>query len=231
MSSPVLLIDNYDSFVFNLARYFQELGLETDVCRNDARSVAEILASPPAAIVLSPGPSTPEAAGICIELIQKVQGTVPIFGVCLGHQAIGAALGGHVLRAPEPVHGRRSIVEHDGTGLFENCPIPLSVARYHSLIVDRATLPSSLHVTASTTDGLIMGLAHNSWPLFGVQFHPESILTEQGHRILYNFLRLSGVKIGVEFEELSGEGDSLHTARQDADFYQQEPFPDSFRPS
>ncbi len=224
MTARVLLIDNYDSFVFNLARYLQELGVETDVCRNDSISVAEILDNAPDAIVLSPGPCTPDEAGICVDLIREVRGKIPILGVCLGHQSIGAALGGKVLRAPEPVHGRCSQIEHDGTGLFVGCPNPLPVARYHSLIVDRESLPTSLRVTAQTADGVIMALEHDSWPLFGVQFHPESILTQRGHRILANFLHSSGIDCSRFLER--HEQPQLEADK--SDFYQREIDPTSY---
>ncbi len=191
----ILLIDNYDSFVFNLARYFAELGQVTDVVRNDALSAAEIRARRPDAIVISPGPCTPNEAGVSLDVIRELSATTPILGVCLGHQAIGAAFGGNVLRAPEPVHGRTSLIQHAGGGLFEHLPNPFHATRYHSLIVDAKTLPDELVVTARTGDGLIMGLAHRSRPCFGVQFHPESVLTEQGHQILANFLRIVGLNV------------------------------------
>lgn len=193
MSATVLLIDNYDSFVFNLSRYLQELGVSTEVRRNDAISVAEILENPPLAIVLSPGPCTPDEAGISLELITATQGNLPILGVCLGHQAIGQAFGGKVIRAPEPMHGRISQVTHNQQTIFQGCPSPLQVARYHSLVVDRASLPASLRITAETPDGVIMGIEHREFPIYGVQFHPESILTESGHQLLKNFLKLADI--------------------------------------
>jgi len=195
MSAWVLLIDNYDSFVFNLARYVQELGVRTDVRRNDALTIEEIRVMQPSAIVLSPGPCTPAEAGICMEVIRELGADIPILGVCLGHQAIAAALGGDVVRAETPVHGRTSEIQHTGRGLFEQCANPLQVTRYHSLIVKATTLPQSLTVTARTPDGTIMGLAHRTWPLCGVQFHPESVLTQQGHLLLRNFLVLAGVTV------------------------------------
>jgi anthranilate synthase/aminodeoxychorismate synthase-like glutamine amidotransferase len=189
----ILLIDNYDSFVYNLARYLTELGCETQVVRNDAVTMAEVVTMAPQAIVISPGPCTPHEAGISLEIVRECGPRVPILGVCLGHQALAAALGGLVPRAPEPVHGRTSLVHHDGTRLFANLPNPLRATRYHSLIVDEATLPTSLRITARTPDGLAMALEHTAWPAYGVQFHPESILTEAGHQLLANFLRLAGI--------------------------------------
>ena len=190
----ILLIDNYDSFVFNLARYFRELGCEVAVVRNDVMSIAEITAMQPEAIVLSPGPCTPNEAGICLEVVRRLGPTTPILGVCLGHQTIAAALGGEVVRAPEPIHGRASLVEHNGERLFAGLPNPLTATRYHSLIVPEATLPACLRVTARTTNGLIMGLEHLDWPIFGLQFHPESVLTSGGHRLLENFLETVGLR-------------------------------------
>jgi anthranilate synthase/aminodeoxychorismate synthase-like glutamine amidotransferase len=192
VSAPILLIDNYDSFVYNLARYFQELGCRTEVIRNDAVTVPSIRALAPAAIVLSPGPCTPREAGVCIDVVRQLGPQVPMLGVCLGHQAIAAALGGDVLR-DEPVHGRTSEVWHEQTGLFEGLPNPLTAARYHSLVVAEESLPASLQVTARTQDHVVMALQHSQWPLYGVQFHPESVLTDSGHRLLANFLRLAGV--------------------------------------
>jgi anthranilate synthase/aminodeoxychorismate synthase-like glutamine amidotransferase len=189
----ILLIDNYDSFVFNLARYFEELGQETDVVRNDALSVAEIAARKPAAIIISPGPCTPQEAGVSIDVICELSDRIPLLGVCLGHQALAAAFGGNVIRASEPVHGRTSLIRHSGEGLFLDLPSPLRATRYHSLIVEESSLPAELTVTARTEDGLIMGLAHRSRPCFGVQFHPESVLTQSGHQLLANFLRLAGL--------------------------------------
>jgi anthranilate synthase/aminodeoxychorismate synthase-like glutamine amidotransferase len=188
----ILLIDNYDSFVFNLARYLRELGCQTEVVRNDAVTVEEVTRRRPEAIVLSPGPCTPAEAGICVDLVRTLAGATPILGVCLGHQAIAAAYGAAVVRAPEPVHGRTATVVHNRAGLFSGLPQPLTVGRYHSLIVDPATLPQELEVTCRTTDGLVMGLAHRQAPVFGVQFHPESVLTQAGHQLLRNFLSLAG---------------------------------------
>ena len=189
----ILLIDNFDSFVFNLARYFQELGCETEVVRNDAVSVADVRALNPQAIVISPGPCTPREAGVSREVIRELGPEVPMLGVCLGHQAMADALGGRVIRAAEPVHGRTALVQHSGHGLFEGLSNPLRATRYHSLIVEEASLPASLKITARTIDGVPMALEHAEWPMFGVQFHPESILTQDGHRLLANFLRLSGL--------------------------------------
>lgn len=185
----LLLIDNYDSFTYNLLHYFGELGAEVTVLRNDARSVAEIVALRPSGIVISPGPGTPDEAGICLELIRSTAGKVPLFGVCLGHQAIGQAFGGRVIRAPLPMHGKTSAIHHRGTGVFAGLPNPFTATRYHSLIVERAGLPDCLDITAQTEDGLIMGIQHRGHPIHGVQFHPESIASEQGHALLANFLR------------------------------------------
>ena len=183
-----LLIDNYDSFTFNLWHYLGELGAEVDVVRNDQISVAGALAKRPQGIVLSPGPCDPDRAGICLELIRAAADAVPILGVCLGHQAIGQAFGGKVVRASTPMHGKLSSIRHDASGIFAGLPDGFSATRYHSLVVDRASLPNMLRVTADTEDGLVMGLAHHKRPIFGVQFHPESIASEHGHRLLGNFL-------------------------------------------
>ena len=191
----LLLIDNYDSFVHNLARYFAELGCETRVVRSDAVTVAEVRELAPAAIVISPGPCTPREAGVSVALIRELAPSVPMLGVCLGHQAIAAALGGQVIRADEPVHGRTSWVRHDGRRLFKGLPNPLRATRYHSLIVDEVTLPSDLIVTARTEDGVPMALEHERWPLFGVQFHPESVLSQCGRSLLGNFLSLAGLPV------------------------------------
>lgn len=188
-----LLIDNYDSFTYNLWHYLGELGAEVIVKRNDAVTVAEVLAMRPDGVVISPGPSVPEKAGICIELVQKA-GRIPLLGVCLGHQAIGAAFGGRVIRAPEPMHGKISRIFHDRSGVFAGLPSPFSATRYHSLIVERASLPPELRITASSEDGLVMGLEHIERPIHGVQFHPESIASQHGHEILRNFLTLASGK-------------------------------------
>jgi anthranilate synthase component II len=190
----ILLIDNYDSFVHNLARYLSELGCGTTVARNDRISIDRIRELSPSGIVLSPGPRTPREAGICEAVVRELGPRIPILGVCLGHQAIGTALGGQLLRAKEPMHGRTSRIEHHATDLFAGLPSPLQVTRYHSLIVDEHTLPSSLEVTARTPGGVIMALRHREWPTMGVQFHPESVLTEHGHALLENFLRIAGIE-------------------------------------
>jgi anthranilate synthase/aminodeoxychorismate synthase-like glutamine amidotransferase len=186
----ILLIDNYDSFTFNLVHFLGDLGAECVVRRNDTLTPSEALAMRPEAIVLSPGPCTPNEAGICLELIREAAGKLPIFGVCLGHQAIGQAFGGDVIRAPEPVHGKTSPVHHENSDVFAGLPDPFTATRYHSLIVDAATLPDSLEPTAWTDDKIIMGMRHKTLPIFGVQFHPESIATSHGHEILENFLNI-----------------------------------------
>ena len=186
-----LLIDNYDSFTYNLWHYLGELGAEVVVRRNDALTVAQALAMTPQGIVLSPGPCDPDRAGICLELITGAAGMVPLLGVCLGHQAIGQAFGGQVVRAPAPMHGKLSDIRHTGTGLFAGLPNPFRATRYHSLLVERATLPAALEVTAETEDGLIMGLAHRQLAIHGVQDHPESIETAHGHALLRNVLTLA----------------------------------------
>ena len=201
----LLLIDNYDSFVHNLARYLRRLGCETQVVRNDALTPDQIARLRPAAIVLSPGPCTPNEAGHSLEIVKQLAGTIPMLGVCLGHQTIGSALGARIVRAPAPMHGRTSQVEHGGEGLFAGLPSPLTVGRYHSLVVDRQTLPDELVVIAQTADGVVMALAHTRWPVFGVQFHPESILTEGGYTILANFLRLAGIAEPAELPRMESE--------------------------
>jgi len=187
----VLLIDNYDSFTWNLVHYLGALGAQVEVHRNDEISVDEVIAANPDAIVLSPGPCTPKEAGICLDLIKAAADQIPMFGVCLGHQAIGDAFGGDVIRAPLPIHGKLSTINHQARQVFRGINGPLQGTRYHSLIVDKNTLPDVLEVTAATDDGLIMGLSHKSLPVHGVQFHPESILSEHGHQILKNFLDLA----------------------------------------
>ena len=184
----ILLLDNYDSFTYNLAQYLGELGCTLEVHRNDKISVEEIARRKPEAIVISPGPCTPQEAGISVELIQKLAGKFPILGVCLGHQAIGAAFGGKIIRAPKLFHGKTSENEHHGKGIFRSVPKPLTEKRYHSLIVERKSLPRELAISAETRDGIIMGLRHRRYPIDGVQFHPESVLTECGKQILKNFL-------------------------------------------
>jgi anthranilate synthase component 2 len=187
----VVLIDNYDSFTFNLVHYLGGLGAEVTVHRNDKVSVDAVLAAAPGAIVLSPGPCTPAEAGICLDLIARAAGSIPILGVCLGHQAIGQAFGGRVVRAPVPVHGKVSLIRHEGRGIFRGIGAPFKATRYHSLVVDRDTLPDDLAITAETDDGLVMGLAHARLPVHGVQFHPESIASEHGHAMLQNFLDIA----------------------------------------
>jgi anthranilate synthase/aminodeoxychorismate synthase-like glutamine amidotransferase len=187
----ILLIDNYDSFTFNLVHFFGDLGAECVVRRNDTLTPAEALALRPEAIVLSPGPCTPNEAGICVDLVIEAAGKVPLFGVCLGHQAIGQAFGGQVIRAKEPMHGKTSQVYHHNTDIFAGLPNPFTATRYHSLIVPRATLPDVLVPTAFTEDGIVMGMRHAVYPVFGVQFHPESIATSHGHEILKNFLDIA----------------------------------------
>lgn len=184
----ILLIDNYDSFVFNLARYVAELGYEYQVVRNDQITLDEIAAKAPTHIILSPGPCSPNEAGICLSLITRFLATIPILGVCLGHQAIGQACGGKVVRAATPKHGKSSLVHHDGKGLFQDLPNPFKVARYHSLIVENDSVPACLKVTARTAENEIMAIEHQDYPVFGVQFHPESVLTEHGHAMLERFL-------------------------------------------
>ena len=187
----ILLIDNDDSFTFNLVHFLGDVGARCEVRRNDALSVNEALAMRPEAIVLSPGPCTPNEAGICLGLIATAAGRVPILGVCLGHQAIGQAFRGEVVRAPMPVHGKLSDIRHDGSDVFEGIPSPFAATRYHSLVVRRETMPEVLVETARTDDGLVMGLRHRALPVFGVQFHPESIASEHGHRLLGNFLAIA----------------------------------------
>lgn len=184
----ILVIDNYDSFTYNLVQYLGEMGADLDVRRNDALTVAEVAQLNPEKILLSPGPGTPDDAGITLDVIREFGPKTPIFGVCLGLQAIGQALGGKVIRAEKLMHGKTSPVIHTGKGVFEGLPTPFEATRYHSLIVERATLPNSLEITAETEDGEIMGLRHKSWPLEGVQFHPEAVLTEHGKQMMRNFL-------------------------------------------
>ncbi len=190
----ILLIDNYDSFTYNLVHYLGELGADVDVVRNDAITVSQAMARAPAAIVLSPGPCTPNEAGICLELIgAAAEARLPLLGVCLGHQALGQYFGGAVVRAPYLMHGKTSPIHHGSASVFAGLPTPFTATRYHSLVVDRTSLPECLTVTAQTGDGLIMGLAHVDLPLHGVQFHPESIMTDHGHALLANFLTLAHV--------------------------------------
>ncbi len=184
----LLLIDNYDSFTYNLWHYLGELGADVVVHRNDQLSADDVVAMAPQAIVISPGPCDPDRAGICLEMIERVGAETPIFGVCLGHQAIGQAFGGRIERAPAPMHGKLSDIEHDAKGVFAGLPSPLRATRYHSLTIAPASIPDCLEVTAKTADGVIMGIRHKTLPLHGVQFHPESIESEHGHAILKNFL-------------------------------------------
>jgi len=188
------LIDNYDSFTYNLVHYLGELGAKCDVHRNDRITVDEILKSRTKAIVLSPGPCTPNEAGICLELVERAGEKIPILGVCLGHQTIGQVYGGRVIRAPVLMHGKMSTISNKGRGVFKGLPKRFQATRYHSLIVEKDSLPASLYITASTGDGLIMGLQHKKYPVFGVQFHPESIASEFGHDILANFLDIAKIK-------------------------------------
>jgi anthranilate synthase/aminodeoxychorismate synthase-like glutamine amidotransferase len=188
----ILLIDNYDSFVFNLARYFERLGQQTMVVRNDAIDASGVRARKPAAVVLSPGPCTPTEAGCSLEIVKELHREFPMLGVCLGHQAIGQAFGARIARAPEPVHGRSSLVHHRGSDLFAGLANPTSACRYHSLVIDRGSLAEEFAVTATLDDGTIMAIEHREYPVFGVQFHPESVLTHDGYRLLANFLGLAG---------------------------------------
>jgi anthranilate synthase component 2 len=193
-----ILIDNYDSFTYNLFHYLGELGARLEVHRNDKITVDEVMAKHPQGIILSPGPCTPDTAGICLDLIKRAAGKVPIFGVCLGHQAIGQVYGGEVVRAPKPMHGKLSRVHHTGKGVFRDVPNDFDATRYHSLTVEPSTFPSALEITAQSEDGVIQGLQHKSLPIFGVQFHPESIASEHGHKILANFLQDCGTNLRME---------------------------------
>ncbi len=187
-----VLIDNYDSFTYNLYHFLGELGAEVEVWRNDAIQVAEVLEKRPQGIVISPGPCDPDRAGICLDLVRAATGQVPLLGVCLGHQSIGQAYGGKVTRAPVCMHGKLSAVTHDGSGIFADLPSPFMATRYHSLELARDNLPGCLKITAETGDGVIMGIMHADLPVFGVQFHPESIASEHGHALLANFLAVAG---------------------------------------
>jgi len=185
----LLLIDNYDSFTYNLVHYLGELGARVEVFRNDALAVPDALAMRPQAILLSPGPCDPDQAGICLELTQAAaERRIPLLGVCLGHQTIGQAFGGKIVQASDIVHGKPGVIEHEGTGVFSGLPTPFQATRYHSLVVERATLPDCLSITAQLDDGTIMGLQHRDLPIHGVQFHPESIASQHGHKLLKNFL-------------------------------------------
>ncbi len=200
----ILLIDNYDSFVHNLARYFTQLGQTTRVVRNDAVSLDEVRGMQPGAIVLSPGPCTPAEAGISVPLVQQLHPSTPILGVCLGHQAIAAAFGGRVIRGT-PMHGRTSQIFHDGRGVFADLPQPITACRYHSLVVQEVTLPASLEISARTADGTVMALRHRQHLTVGVQFHPESILTTHGYALLAEFLELAGLRVPVTIPGLESE--------------------------
>jgi anthranilate synthase component 2 len=188
----LLIIDNYDSFTYNLFHYFSEVGAKVEVRRNDALNAEEALGLKPEGIVLSPGPCTPNEAGICLDIIKlAAERKMPLLGVCLGHQAIGQVFGGKVIRAPLPVHGKTDMIRHTNEGVFKGIPSPFKATRYHSLIVERETLPQTLKITAENNEGLIMGLQHKEKPIYGVQFHPESIASEHGHALLKNFLHLT----------------------------------------
>ena len=193
MAPRVLVIDNYDSFVYNLVQYLGELGSQPIVHRHDALSLDEIFALEPDAILISPGPGTPDDAGLSNEVIRAFAGRRPVLGVCLGHQCMGQVFGGQVVRAPQVMHGKTSVIHHDGQGVFAGLPNPFEATRYHSLIVDRASVPVELEITAETDDGIVMGLRHREHAIEGVQFHPESILTASGHDLLRNFLAMTGV--------------------------------------
>jgi anthranilate synthase component II len=199
----ILLVDNYDSFVHNLARYFQRLGQRTLVLRNDEVTMRELNRIEPQAIVFSPGPCTPTEAGQSVEVVREFYKRIPLLGVCLGHQVIAAAFGAQIIRAAEPMHGRTSLISHEGRGLFDRVPSPLTVCRYHSLVVDEGTLPVEFAVTARTTDGTIMAIEHAELPLFGVQFHPEATLTEYGHQLLKNFLLCAEIAVDCDAEEVA----------------------------
>jgi len=195
VTTRVLVIDNYDSFVYNLVQYLGELGAEPVVHRHDELALPEIEALEPDAVLISPGPGTPDDAGISNEVITTFAGRVPVLGVCLGHQCIGQVYGGKVVRAPHVMHGKTSLISHAGAGVFEGLPNPLEATRYHSLVVDRASVPDCLEITAETDDGIVMGLRHRDLPVEGVQFHPESILTVGGHDLLRTFLAQAGAPV------------------------------------
>ncbi len=192
-----LLIDNYDSFVYNLRHYLGELGVDVDVRRNDSLSAEQALALGPQAIVLSPGPCDPDKAGICLDILAQAPETLPILGVCLGHQCIGQFFGGSVVRAPKPMHGKTDTISHTGTGLFAGIPDPFTATRYHSLTVPKAGLPDCLEITAESPDGVIQGLSHKTRPVHGVQFHPESIASEHGHPLLKNFIDMTHKRLAA----------------------------------
>lgn len=210
MVPMILVLDNFDSFVHNLARYLQRLGQKTLVVRNDAIDVAGVRKLQPQALVLSPGPCTPREAGCSLDLVRHLHCELPILGVCLGHQVIGEALGGRVVRAPLPMHGRTSLMQHSGQGLFAGLPSPLPVCRYHSLVVERESLPPALQATAQTADGVLMALSHRSLPVHGVQFHPEAILTEGGYEMLANFLRAAKIPVPDQAPGIDAERPPPH---------------------
>ena len=187
----LLLIDNYDSFTYNLVHFLGELGEKTLVYRNDKLDLEEAIEMNPDAIILSPGPCDPDKAGICIELVKHVLGKIPVLGVCLGHQVIGQALGGKIIRGPKPMHGKSSLINHQGTEIFKDIPSPFLATRYHSLIVEKKSLPNDIIINSFTKDKIIMGISHSKFPLYGVQFHPESIGTNYGHTLLANFLKVA----------------------------------------
>ncbi len=201
----ILLIDNYDSFVHNLARYFERLGRQTEVVRNTAIDAAGVRRLRPDVLVLSPGPCAPRQAGCSLELVRALHGELPILGVCLGHQAVAEAFGGRVVRAEEPVHGRATPIRHDGHGVFEGLPAEFAAGRYHSLVVEEASLPECLEISARAPGGAIMALRHRGLPVVGLQFHPESILTEHGYRLLANFLRLAGLPLSEPLPSMDTE--------------------------
>lgn len=190
----ILFIDNYDSFVYNLVHYVEDFGVATEVVRNDALTVEQALKKKPRAVILSPGPCTPNEAGVCLDLLARAPAGLPMLGVCLGHQAMGQAFGGDVVSAKAIMHGKISEVRHDGGGLFKGLPSPFKATRYHSLAVKRETFPACLNIDAETEDGEVMGMSHKTRPLFGVQFHPESIASEHGHAIIGNFLEAAGLR-------------------------------------
>ena len=216
----ILLIDNYDSFVHNLARYFERLGHSTHVVRNTRIDVPRVRAMQPDCVVLSPGPCMPRDAGCSLDIVRELHSELPMLGVCLGHQAIAEALGGRIVRAPEPVHGRTSAVWHDGRGIFRGLPNPITACRYHSLVAQEESLPDCLEVSARTGDGVVMALRHRELPVLGVQFHPESILTGTGYALLAGFLRESGLPagqppgIGSEFRDGAGDTDSQSACKR-----------------
>jgi anthranilate synthase/aminodeoxychorismate synthase-like glutamine amidotransferase len=213
----ILLIDNYDSFAHNLARYFERLGQPTTVLRNDAIDAQGARAMCPKAVVLSPGPCTPREAGASLDIVSALHQELPFLGVCLGHQVIAEALGGRVVRAPAPVHGQTSEITHVGSDLFSALPSPLTVARYHSLVVEPASLPNELRATAWTDDGVLMAFEHVRWPVYGVQFHPESILTRCGYELLANFLRLAALDVSLDPSFLA-DGELIRSTTSEPQF-------------